>query len=68
MLYLVHSSVWKDYTYKVVTLDNLLKKGAQVNDGRCLMCEIEAQIVCHLFFTCRNVSRIWKMCDLWIGV
>jgi len=59
---------WRVLLDKLPTYENLLKMGSVVNDHMCIICQAKEEIISHLFFTCKEVSKIWYMYDLWIGV
>jgi len=53
---------------KVATRDNLCDMGVNLGNKMCLMCDLTYETSSHLFFSCQVASRIYNMCNIWIGI
>ena len=59
--------VWRVLINKVPTRDNINNRGVRLGSNTCALCAITNETVSHLFFTCKVTTRIWQLCDSWIG-
>ncbi|GLT52165.1 hypothetical protein SLA2020_255190 [Shorea laevis] len=62
----VTAFAWKLLQNRIPTKDNLMKRGmnGQGND-KCVLCDLEAESVEHLFFKCNVSWSIWASCYDW---
>ena len=49
---------WTTIHGKIVTIDNLIKRGFQISN-RCYMCKREEESINHLFLHCRFSFKVW---------
>jgi len=59
---------WRLLINRIVTRDNLSKRGFSVVNLFCVMCRKEKELVQHLFFECNVTWKIWKLCDKWVSI
>ncbi|CAN1305881.1 hypothetical protein LINPERPRIM_LOCUS26640 [Linum perenne] len=52
--------IWQVTHEKILTVDNLMRRGFQL-PNRCILCSVEAESIRHLFVDCQFVSQIWAL-------
>jgi len=56
---------WHVIISKVATRDKLHIIWVELGSRICVICQVNDEIFTHMFFNCRIVAHIWKMCDFW---
>ncbi|XP_026443725.1 uncharacterized protein LOC113343822 [Papaver somniferum] len=52
--------LWSAALNAIPTLDNLMRRGCQVQNQLCPMCQMHSEIVNHLFLHCAYASKVWN--------
>jgi len=60
--------VWRVLSGKLPTRDNLIRRQIILPSALCPLCNIEEEIVQHVFFKCSVAQKVWDKCDTWIGI
>jgi len=59
--------VWRILLDRLSTRLNLARRGVQLVNPLCLLCQDGVESTDHLFNTCIVVQQVWDQCDRWIG-
>jgi hypothetical protein len=51
---------WRCAHNSLATRDNLIRRGVQIEDPKCLFCNHSYEDGCHLFVRCREVKPLWR--------
>jgi len=62
---LVHA--WRLLLDKLPTRINLVKRGMQLMNMLCPLCQEGVKTSQHLFGTCKVAQKVWDQCDRWVG-
>ena len=60
--------VWRAFSNRLATKQNLLKRGVSLGDSLCVLCGREEETIAHTLLTCRESCKVWNMCSTWMGI
>jgi len=60
-------SAWRILLDRLPTRLNLGRRGVQLANPLCPLCQDDVESNNHLFNTCFVVQQVWDLCDRWIG-
>ena len=63
----VNSLVWRLSLGRLPTLDNLDRKGVDMNSMLCPSCSGVVESIGHVFFECVIATEVWRGVGFWIG-
>jgi len=58
---------WRLLLDRVPTRSNLVRRGIQIGNMQCPMCQEDVETTQHLLITCRVTQKVWDLCDKWSG-
>ena len=58
---------WRILLDRLPTRLNLVRRGVQLANSLCPLCQDGVESTDHLFNTCSVVQQVWDKCDRWIG-
>jgi len=58
---------WRILLDRMPTILNLARRGVQLANLFCPLCQDGVESTDHLFNTCIMVQQVWDQCDKWIG-
>lgn len=59
--------VWRAFLDRLPFKSNLVRRGVNLSQISCPMCNKFDEIVNHLFITYEVSQKIWDRCDIWVG-
>jgi len=59
---------WRVLLDRLPTRIDLIRRGVEVTDLNCVMCQASEEFAHHLFLECHVAQRVWYLCLRWIGV
>ena len=63
----VNILVWRLGLGRLPTLDNLDRKGVDLNSILCPSCTGMVESIVHVFFVCNVACEVWRGIGIWIG-
>jgi len=60
--------VWRAFSNRLATKQNLHKRGVFLGDTLCALCGTEEETTTHILLSCRESSKVWNMCFRWLGI
>jgi len=58
---------WRIFLDRLPTRFNLERRGMQLGNVQCPMCQEEVETTQHLFNTCKVAHKVWNHCKRWVG-
>ena len=52
---------------RLPTRTNLIRRGVQIGNALCPLCQKGVETTQHLFTTCKVTQKVWDQCERWVG-
>jgi len=61
-------TTWRVIRGRIPTRVALSRRGVQMNNPECVLCETVDESNQHLFIECKHAWRVWTLCFKWVGI
>jgi len=61
-------TAWRALLNRIPTMENLSRRGVQMNSVVCVLCQEKEDSCHHLFIECKYAQQVWSLCLKWLGL